>query len=227
MYKYELHQHTRICSHCGDADPLLLPEGLKKDGFDGCVITDHFYHGNTGIDRALPWEQFCKPYEEHYLLAKQAGAKIGIDVLFGIEEHVGKGKEVLLYGITPGFMYSHPDLRDCTLETITGYVHEAGGLVIQAHPFRTRDYIPDPSETLPPELLDGFEVYNACNNSEDNLTAVNYAKSFGKITVAGSDSHVVSFPGRFGIACEEKITTEKQLAEILKSGRFEIYTADE
>ena len=159
MYIYELHQHTSACSGCGAITPEELPYDLKREGYAGCVLTDHFFHGYTAIRRNIPWEDFVAAYEDGWRRAKAVGDQIGVDILFGIEEGVGDGKEVLLYGITPQFLYDHPELRDTPvdLEHLSQIVHEAGALLYQAHPFRVRDYIARPWEALPP-MLSGLLV---------------------------------------------------------------------
>lgn len=219
-YLYEMHQHTEICSKCGRANPEELVHALKEDGFAGVVITNHFYHGNTGVDRGLCWADFVKVYEQSYLAAKAEGDKIGVDVLFGMEEHVGNSKEVLIYGVHPQFFYDHPELRSCDLKMIYDLVHAAGGLVVQAHPFRARGYIKNPKLRLDPKLLDGIEVHNACNKPGENEEALALAKEHGLIIVSGSDSHSSAFEDRFGISCEHRITTEEELVSVLKSGDY-------
>lgn len=226
MYIYEMHQHTAGCSACGIGDPVNMVRALHRDGFAGVVLTNHFYHGNTGIIRRQPWEDFVRPYEEAYLEAKAEGERLGMDVLFGLEEGVGQGKEVLLYGITPAFVYAHPELRDADLACISRLVREAGGLVFQAHPFRVRDYIADPAATLPVELLDGMETDNACNGELENRRAAMYAAQHGLRTCAGSDAHTADFPGRFGIAAETRITDEADLAAVLRSGAYTLYRGE-
>lgn len=222
-FRYEMHQHTAPCSHCAGADPEKLVSELKKQGMAGCVLTDHFFHGNSGIDRSLPWDEFCRPYEENYLRAKAAGEKNGIDILFGLEEHVGEGKEVLLYGITPLFMYEHPELRAGGLKMIYSLAKECGALVIQAHPFRNRDYIPDPDKTLDAAFLDGYEIINTANRPEDNVKTVERLSSCGKILTAGSDCHRNESDCRAGIETRFRITGEKQLAEVLKTGSYGLF----
>lgn len=222
-YKYEMHQHTWPCSHCGHADPEKLVRTMKNDGYTGLVITDHFYFGNTGIDRSLPWDEFCKAYIDNYLAAKRIGDEIDFDVLFGVEENVGEGKEVLLYGITPEFILSHPELRNSNLELIYKLANEFGALVIQAHPFRNRDYIPDPLKRLDPAFLDGYEVFNTANKPEDNKLAFDTYKDSGKIFTAGSDWHRDETTVRSGIETDVRIKTEKQLADILKSGNYKLF----
>lgn len=223
MYIYEMHQHTAECSACAAADPKKTVRALKKAGFAGMVMTDHFYHGNTGIRHRLHWEDFVHAFEKAYLTAKAEGDRLDFDVLFGLEEGVGGGKEVLLYGITPAFLYDHPELRTADLEQLSALVHEAGGLVVQAHPFRVRDYIRRPWEELPSQFLDGIETHNAYNSDLENLRAEALAEREGLLAVAGSDAHFEVVPKRYGIACEHRIRTEQELADTLQSGEYSLY----
>ena len=222
MYLYEMHQHTNVCSACGAISPEELIPAMKAEGYAGLVITEHFYHGNTAIRRNMPWEDFAAAYEACYRRAKAVGEQYDFDVLFGIEEGVGGCKEVLLYGLTPDFVYAHPEMRDCDLAHLSRIVREAGGLLFQAHPFRVRDYIPRPWETLDPTLLDGVEIYNACNPPLDNLRAVKWAEDNGLPTIAGSDRHYMGHCENFGIRVPHRIRTEAELAEVLRSGEYEL-----
>ena len=49
-YKYQLHAHTLPCSACARMTPQELVESLHRSGYQGCVITNHFMGGNSGID---------------------------------------------------------------------------------------------------------------------------------------------------------------------------------
>lgn len=228
-YLYELHQHTADCSACGRDDPVKTVRALKNAGFAGMVLTNHFYRGNTAIRRHLAWHDFVQPYIRGYELAKAVGKELDFDVLFGLEEGVGGGKEVLLYGITPQWVLAHPELREfkkrdrADLERLCQLVHEGGGLVYQAHPFRVRDYIADPWKPLPPDCLDGIEGYNAHNSPVENARAVAFAQETGLPMVAGSDAHSAELHGRYGIACRQRIQTEQQLAETLRQQSYNLY----
>ena len=226
MFIYEMHQHTAGCSACGVGNPTDTVQALHRDGLAGMVLTNHFYHGNTGITRHQPWEDFVRPYEAAYREAKAEGDRLGFDVLFGLEEWVGGGKEVLLYGITPQFVYNHPELRNADLALISRLVREVGGLVFQAHPFRVRDYITDPGITLPVEYLDGMETHNACNSEMENRRAALFAKQHGLRKSAGSDAHTPEFAGRYGIAAEQRITSEAALAAVLRSGEYTLHLGE-
>lgn len=231
-YLYEMHQHTAGPSACGVDDPIQTVRALKEAGFAGMVLTNHFYHGNSGIRRHQSWEDFVRPYEEAYRLAKAEGERLDFDVLFGMEEGVGgQGKEVLLYGITPDFLYAHPELRDggdepTHLQRLYTLVHEAGGLLYQAHPFRVRDYIPRPWEELPAEFLDGVEAYNACNSPVENARAVAMARQKGLAMIAGSDAHTGSQTNRYGLAFSDRLRTEAELAQHLRENTYELYIPD-
>lgn len=222
MYKYEMHQHTSPCSHCGKADPVKLVHALKGAGYAGVVLTNHFLHGNTGIERSLPWNEFVKAYEDDYLAAKRAGDELDFDVIFGIEEHIGEGKEVLLYGITPEFLYAHPEMSSGDLATISKAVREFGGLVFQAHPYRNRDYIPDPMKNIPIKYIDGFETYNAANPEVENLLAVEYAEKNGLLQSAGSDAHSEKTNERYCIECPHRIKNSHELADALRNNEHKI-----
>lgn len=223
MYLYEMHQHTSVCSACGAITPEELVREMKEAGYAGMVLTEHFYHGNTAIRRNMPWEHFVAAYEEGYRRAKAAGDALDFDVLFGVEEGIGGGKEVLLYGITPSFLYDHPEIRDCDFPHLSRIVRQAGGLLYQAHPFRVRDYILRPWEALNPDLLDGVETYNACNPPLDNLRAVNWAQEQGLPALAGSDRHYMGHCANFGIVVPHRIRTEAELVEILRSEAYELH----
>lgn len=226
-----MHRHFRLCSKCSSAELKETLEGLKSQGYTGVVMTDHFYHGYSRIDRGNGWHEFCKGYEDQYLQLKEYGDAMDFDVLFGVEEQlserdseVGTGKEVLLYGITPQFLYDNPQLEDCSLKELSECVRDFGALVIQAHPYRVRDYISDPELMLDPNLLDGFETFNGSNSFEDNEKARIYAEKFDKICTCGSDAHVTVFDHTCGIESFERMKTAEDLIRVLKTGNYKLHT---
>jgi hypothetical protein len=111
MYKFEIHLHSSGCSGCATSDSIELVDAAKNHGYSGVVFTNHFYRGNTALDRKLPWEEFVAAYEEDYLKAKEYGDKIGIKVFFGVEEVFAAGKEMLIYGISPETFKKTPEFR--------------------------------------------------------------------------------------------------------------------
>ena len=221
-HKYQLHTHTATVSKCGRTTPEELAVALHNAGYAGCVLTNHFYHGNTGINRELSWNEFVSEYEKNYLECKRQCEKYGLDIIFGVEESVGGGREILCYGITPKMLYDHPELIDKSYELWYKTLHALGVVVIQAHPYRVRGYITDPG-ILPLEFIDGIEVYNYANLPEHNAEAEAFAKENPHlILTAGADTHVPETVGFSGIETDARIKNGKKLCEILKSGKYKI-----
>ena len=221
-FKYQMHTHTYPCSHCAVTTPEELTKVLHKGGYSGCVITNHFFNGNTGIGRYLPWNDFVRQYENDYLECKKHAEKYDLDIIFGIEEHVGGGLEILCYGITPELLYDRPELKKRNAEQWYNLVHSVGGLVIQAHPFRRRLYIPK-AKTLPFDFIDGIEVFNEGNNPRDNLEAEYLAEKHPEfICVSGADTHDKSTVCIGGISSPQRMKDGKELVSVLKSGNYSL-----
>ena len=219
IYKYEMHLHTCPCSGGGEDIRAHIDDLLAK-GYSGMVVTNHFYYGDTRIDRELPWEKFVDAYWQDYLYGLEYAKGKDFDLLFGLEEHVGDGQEILIYGITADLIAAHPELKRASAEKYAEIVHAAGGLVYQAHPYRDRSYInrPYPLDCL--DKLDGIEVYNAANDPAWNAQAEELAKKLGLACVGGSDAHWIGTAGRSGIASKERLKTNEDLVRVLKSGEY-------
>ncbi len=220
IYKYEMHIHTLLSG--GGSDIREHIDALVKKGYSGMVVTNHFYNGDTRIDKSLSWQDFVDAYRQDYLYGLEYAKKIDFDLLFGLEEHIGNGQEILIYGVSPDFIASHPELKTASAEEYAEVVHSGGGLVYQAHPYRDRDYIicPFPLDCL--DKLDGIEVYNACNYPEWNESARQLAESRGLACVGGSDGHSTQSAGNSGIATSERIRTNQDLVQVLKSCKYAI-----
>ncbi len=221
-YKYQLHTHTSPCSRCGVMKPTEMCRALYEKGYAGAVITNHFIGGNSGIDRSLSWAEFVKAYEDDYIASKNAAEEYGLDIIFGIEEHISHGLEILCYGITPALLYAHSELREHKLDDYFRVLHEAGALVIQAHPYRVRGYITNPGP-LPLDMIDGVEVYNAANPCAENALAEEFAaQNPHLILTSGADAHTTGTIGCGGIAARTRIRDEKELVAVLKSGDYKL-----
>ncbi len=224
MYKYELHLHTSGCSKCGISSAREMIFEANEKGYKGIVITDHFYRGNTSIDRNLPWEDFVSAYEQNWLVGKALGDELGIDVIFGIEEVYNKDfKEVLIYGITPDELKAETDFRHYDLEQIFEFVNSHGGFLSHAHPFRNRPYIKNIDLEPNPNALHGVEVFNVSDPDERNQLALEFAEKYNLRLLSGGDVHSVgSRLGTSGIAVDTPITDTKELAKLLHSGNYKL-----
>lgn len=223
MYRYELHMHTRQGSACGQWDIEDMIRAYAAMGYAGAVVTDHFLGGNTRIDRSLPWEELIRAYSAGYHRGRALAKALDFDLLFGVEEGYGGGKEFLVYGIEPEFLLRRPWLRNADTALWSREVHAVGGVLIYAHPFRSRDYIPEPRVLPDMSLADGVEIFNAGNLPGDNQEAFRVFGDADCIRIAGSDAHRGD-GGRFcGVDFPRRITTGVQLAQALKERDFSLF----
>ena len=217
QYRYETHCHSAQCSACSHSTAQELVRAYHKAGFAGLVLTDHFIFGNTAVDRSLPWEAQMRCYFQAYLDACDAARDLDFDVIFGLEHAYGDGKEVLLYGIDLAFLLENSDIPTLTLDEIVARVHAYGGIVVQAHPYRSRSYV---NMKVGPrdDLVDGIEVYNAGNQPEEDRKAVALGRKKDYILTSGGDIHAVHNPrlGTAGITLLYRVHDEKELVAALK-----------
>ncbi len=228
-YLYETHMHTSEASLCASNNGREMAQAAKDAGYAGVIITDHNWNGNNCISKRLSWEQwveeFCKGYEN----AKDWGKQIGLSVFFGYEANY-EGTEFLIYGVDKQWLIEHPEIKDASISEQYQYIHDAGGMVIQAHPFRKEDYIPQ--VRLLPEASDGAEAINAThsshlstshNNPEFDTLAVAYARENKLPMTAGSDVHsTLMFGG--GVAFKRKITSIEDYCQAILSGEDYLLT---
>ncbi len=224
MYKFEIHLHTNNCSACAISGPEEIIDIAYEKGYSGIVLTNHFYNGNTAINRKLPWKDFLEPYIEDYEIAKAYGKVKGITVFFGLEEGFAPGKEMLIYGLDPKKLLERPDFVGMQLEEKVEFIHSYGGICVFAHPFRNRQYIPNPDNQPDPQLFDGIEGYNLCNTSEENEKAMVWAINNKKVITSGGDVHRTEGFGKAGIEFSKPIRNYSDFVKRLKKGDFKLIT---
>ena len=56
-YRYETHLHTSQASACGSSKGSEHARFYKEMGYQGIIVTDHFFGGNTCIPERLPWKK--------------------------------------------------------------------------------------------------------------------------------------------------------------------------
>ena len=217
MFYYELHLHTNAASLCSIVEPEEYIQFYINHGYSGIVVTDHFYYGNTAVNRRLPWDMFIDEYCEGYYRAKREGDKYDFTVFFGFEQKFIDGNdEYIVLGISPEWLKEHPEIRDMDRITFFDTIHKAGGFVIQAHPFRERYYISDIKLSL--DYVDAIEVYNQGDTEEQTRRAYEYAKNLGLPMTAGTDIHSIHDREVLGgISLTKKINTIDELLEEIKS----------
>ena len=187
-YLYETHMHTCQASACSDTPGHEYILRYMDEGYAGIIITDHFFRGNCRVPKDLPWteriHQFCSGYED----ALNEGLRHNFPVFFGWEENF-EGDEYLIYGLDKQWLLEHPEMEHWTREEQFSAVHKDGGCIIQAHPFRARNYIR--KIHLLPYAVDGIEGVNTANEPVWNTLAMRYGYFLNIPITCGSDNHHV------------------------------------
>ncbi len=215
--KWELHVHTSETSRCGR---VSAEQGVKwyiEKGYTGLVVTDH-YTEKTLRDMPGTPEEKVKTWMRGYECARDAGEKYGLRVLFGVEVRLpANANDFLILGAEPEFLFRNTDLNLGTIERLYKTVHDAGALLIQAHPFRENKCFPENVE-----YLDGVEVFNGTPRHENfNDRALAFAEMHPYlIRTSGSDFHRPVELATGGIETDCDIQTSAELCKCLKDGAF-------
>ena len=213
-FKTELHAHTNEVSRCALINAKEVADVYINAGYRTVVLTNHYT--NSGFDSTLPWEENIKRYLDP-IREMQAYAGDRLTVLPGAEVRVHKNSnDYLILGVDEDFFLEYRYLFRLELRTLARMIHDHGGLLIQAHPFRNGMTI------VKEELLDGYEVFNgASSHHSRNHFANAWAKEHHKIRTSGTDLHYATTP-KGGILTELPITSPKQLVETLRSGDYSL-----
>ncbi len=215
-YIFETHLHTCQASACGVAHGREYIEYMKNEGFDGIIVTDHFFNGNSAVPRDLPWNERVDMYMSGYEEALQESKGKDFTVLFGIEYNF-QGDEYLIYGPGRKWLLENPDILEQDRQEVYRRVHQGGGIMVQAHPYRERGYLS--AIHLTPSICDGIEVYNAANKPNMNALAYEYAKKLKLPMTAGSDIHYMYEGDKGAMLLEERPETTTDYADMLLKGK--------
>ena len=120
-------------------------------------------------------------------------------------------------GIIDLWLLDHPGFETRDRYEVFRMVHDAGAIMIQAHPFRERDYLSDIK--LAPTACDGVEVYNAANKPNMNALGYEYTVDLGLPMTAGSDIHFFHDNDMGGMLFEEKLSSVNDYASAVKDGK--------
>lgn len=186
----DLHVHEKRFSKDSFIALEEIVEIAKKIGLDGICITDH---------ESMGLREFAAEYS----------AKTGFPIFVGIEYYSLQG-DILAFGID-----SYPEERVSAQEFID-YVHEQGGVVISAHPFRhNRRGLEDNLATL--KGVDAIEILNGSTLPDATMVAVQYARKYGFAVTGGSDCHYTHKIGACATYFENPIKTMDDLVNAIKN----------
>jgi glycosyltransferase involved in cell wall biosynthesis len=163
----DLHMHTDHSPDCATPAELLL-QTAKERGLGAIAITDH-----NEISGAL---------EAHEIAARIGGIK----VILAEEVKTAHEGEVI------GLFLTERIERGMSMAETIAEIRRQGGLVYVPHPFDRLHSVPDYEHLLEiVEEIDILEVFNPrVTLSAFNEEAVRFARKYGIVPGAGSDSHV-------------------------------------
>ncbi len=202
--KIDLHVHTNPLSPDSRMSADEAIETAKEIGLDGICFAEH--------DRVWPLS------EVHFLREKH-----GFPVFRGVEVMLRGGIEMLVFGLNMDFttLLQVSDLRQM--------VTAAKGFMVYAHPFRGLPEltVTDLDAALEIALgkvdmtsVDAVEGHNGRNRDIYNQPALEMAARYNLKTTGGSDAHAVDEIGTGVTVFESSITTDEELLNELKAGRF-------
>jgi len=193
----DTHVHTNRYSSCSILDPIDMVHKASNLRLSGIVIVEHYHI----------WSR-----EEIEELKRKTNSELLI--LRGQEVASSIG-HLLIYG------YYDELQENLSVEEILHRVHNEGGIVLMAHPFRNGNGLDEPLESLKNRFasVDGIEVFNANQNRDENEYARKVWEALGIVGIGGSDAHSVEKVGKYATIFENTIKDESDLVAEIKAGR--------
>lgn len=190
-------------------------EEVDGDGTGASVCADSANGDGTGTEKG--WSAFCDKFLEEYRRAVDAAGD-RLNVLLGAEIRIKNTKnDYLVYGVTEDVLRSWEGICLEKIKQVAPKIRESGCMIYQAHPFRNRQSVTDPT------LLDGIEVGNfnyKIDSRNDIATA--WAAHLNMKGVVGSDFHRYQANIGGGIVTDEPIRDNETLLSVLREGRYRI-----
>jgi hypothetical protein len=194
---YNFHMHTIYSD--GRLSPKELIEQAVAIGLKGMAITDH--HTIGGYKIAESWLEYWQQHSSYDspLPHLWTGVEITANLL-NTEVHIlGYAFDPEHPSIQPYIQGEAPQGDQAQAAVVIAALHQAGGLVVLAHPARYRR---SAAELIPVAAqlgIDGVETYYAYNNPnpwKPSPTATEYVRQLGAtynlLNTCGTDTHGVN-----------------------------------
>lgn len=195
--KIDMHIHTRYYSACSNIKPYSLIERACEVGLDGIVITEH----NT----------FWSESEKKELRARSQGLRL----FFGIEVNVMEGEHYLIY------LKDFDEIPELYEYMNSGElfhkVHNMGGAIIAAHPFRFNSAFD--KYFLQDFPIHGLEIMSTNINEQGMVRASELAEKNDLTQIAASDAHSLKSVGQYYTIFYDTIENESDLVKAIKNKR--------
>lgn len=170
---------------------------IKQLGLDGAAITEHGYLWSESELQAL----------------KRAGEAESLFMASGREIESDLG-HLLVFGLKK----NPEELLKAT--EIIKEVHNGGGIVVWAHPFRYGRYSDSSDEEFAETArkFDAIEALTPSQSPAENARAMDIVIKFGITALGVSDAHTVRDIGAYVTEFNKNITTMEELTACIKNG---------
>ena len=192
-YSYNFHMHTIYSD--GQLKPEELLEQALSIGLRGFAITDHHTIGGYELaQRCL--DNFQPEMHSRPMPQLWTGVEVTAELL-GIEVHIlGYAFAPEHPAIKPYLQGKAPRNNDAHAGAVIAALHQAGGMVVLAHPARYRRSAADLIPVAADLGIDGVEAYYAYNNPESwqpspkqTQQVKELAARYNLLHTCGTDTH--------------------------------------
>lgn len=203
--KLDMHCHTKEGSPDCKLELLENIAILKHKGYHGMLITDHDSYKAYRYYKKLP----DKP--ENFVVLK------------GIEYDTIDAGHMLIIMPTD-VKLPILELRGLPVLLLIEIVHHYGGIIGPAHPcgekfLSIRNTLHGKLSQTIYRKFDFIEGYNACEDADSNMRAMNLANKYQLPCIGGSDSHKADCVGLGYTILQEQISTETELINYILAGK--------
>lgn len=179
--------------------PPELVERALELGLDAVCVTEHSTYRGAQVNYEYARERGFKVFR-----GMEVYTELGDMLVFGWAEHIRY------------YLFPFADLKR--------EVEVRNGVIIPAHPCRgIADARHRHRHGMPPELLEtifAIETHNGAMTRKSNEEAERIREEHSLFGVGGSDAHHVSHIGRCVTVFEDELSSEEELMEALRSGRY-------
>ncbi|MGQ9694839.1 MAG: PHP domain-containing protein [Thermodesulfobacteriota bacterium] len=208
MKIFDLHIHTSFYSSCSAIDPEELIRKAAELNLDGLAITEH----------GLRWP------DDKFNRLRRIADPFGLILL--------RGQEISTYSSINGpegeflvFGPKHSITADISARELVKKVHEEGGILIAAHPFKlsrlSKNKYYGAGERVYELELDALELYHP-DHDEEALAKVRQAMTkLGLPGTGSSDAHQIHEVGLCVTIFKTPIFNEEDLIREIRAGHIQ------
>lgn len=205
LIKADLHIHTSRFSGCSTIEPLAALKKASDLGLDLIAFTDHGIQWPDDalkemVDQSGVTDLLVLPGQEAACYSVQ-GYFQGEFLVFGYPKSLGSNKSA---------------------DQLIRMVHDAGGVVIAAHPFKRQtrgDGFYGCGPFIYELAVDGLEIEHPAYGESERKLAESAMEQKGIVGIGCSDAHELDDIGRFFTMLKGEITDERSFCNCIRAGR--------